>query len=332
MYTSNSLHLDCRALDRHSLGQNKIFQSILFPVNFSAACKAIAPYVRDLAEFTGGVVTLLHVVPRRSAWFGAADLYSGTDSCETLRQLRKIHMPALMKFRDEYFEGVPCQIRIQCGSVARQIVDFAEQSGVDLIMMASERAGSGTDSLMESTVAEVLRDAPCAVWASPHSGKLKLFTGFHSIVCALVPNRIQNEYVHQTATLGSIFGSRLTFVNAVPPGTTSGDDSRVVILEEQYPETDQDELVAGAKCPLYIEAGPVGQVVRHVAEIQSADLVVINRSHKPRPIAGFETHTWEIILESPCPVLSLAKRAASASIGIVQHSYACETYAVVGAC
>ena len=330
MYTSNSLHFDCPALGRHGLPPNKIFQSILFPVNFSSACKRIAPYVRDLAELTGGTVTLLHVVPRRSAWYGAADLYFGTDTLETLRELRKIHLPALTKFRDEYFESVSCQMRIQCGSVAGQIVEFAEQSGADLIMMGIPEAGKGDGSLMDSIVAEVLRDAPCAVWANPHTGSLKPFTGFHSILCALSPNKIRVEYVRETALIGSVFGSRLTFVSAVPPGTMFGVESRVLTLEEEYPEARQDQLAGTG--PVYVEAGPVGRVVRHVAEIQSADLVVINRGHKPGPIAGFQTHAWEIVLESPCPVLSLPTNVASAAVDIVQERHAREVYAVVGAC
>ncbi|MGA8597585.1 MAG: universal stress protein [Bryobacteraceae bacterium] len=327
MYTSNSF--DCLALGRHGLRRNKIFQSILFPVNFSSASKAIAPYVRDLAKLTGGTVTLLHVVPRRSAWYGAADLYFGTDSLETLRELRKVHLPALAKFRDEYFEGVPCQTRIQCGSVAGQIIEFAEQSGADLIMMGIPGVGKGDGSLMDSIVAEVLRDAPCAVWTNPHAGSLKPFTGFHSIVCALSPNRIRGEYVKETAALGSVFGSRLTFVSAIPPGSMDGEDSRVLTLEEQYPEARQDQLAGTG--PVYVEAGPVGGVVRHVAEVQSADLVVINRGHKPDPIAGFETHAWEIVLESPCPVLSLPTKAASASVHIVHERHTREVYAVAGA-
>lgn len=45
------------------LPEKRIFQSILFPIDFSTACESTAQYVRDLAEFTGSNVTLLHVVP-----------------------------------------------------------------------------------------------------------------------------------------------------------------------------------------------------------------------------------------------------------------------------
>jgi hypothetical protein len=67
--------------------------------------------------------------------------------------------------------------------------------------------------------------------------------------------------------------------------------------------------------------------VRHVAEIQSADLIVLNRRRTPPWFGGFETHAYEIILESPCPVLSLPIRAMAASINLAQEAYTHERYA-----
>jgi hypothetical protein len=89
MFTSHLLLPDWPALDRQSLRPKKMFQSILSPVVFSNSCKVAAAYVRDLAEFTGGAVTLLHVILWRPAWHGAADLDTGTDGYEELRTLKK---------------------------------------------------------------------------------------------------------------------------------------------------------------------------------------------------------------------------------------------------
>jgi len=90
MFIPSTCQLDRQPLCRYALRPPKIFRSIVFPVDFSGTCKATAPYVRDLAEFTGGTVTLLHVMPERSAWYGAADVHSGFDDYEVLRRLKKI--------------------------------------------------------------------------------------------------------------------------------------------------------------------------------------------------------------------------------------------------
>jgi nucleotide-binding universal stress UspA family protein len=327
MFTSKTCYLDWQALSRHGLRRKKIFRSILFPIDFSMACRATATYVRDLAELTGGTVTLLHVVPWHSAWYGAADVYSGTELDETLRGLKKIQMCSLARFRDEYFDGVPCQIRVESGSVGGQIVDFAEHSGTDLIMMASRGGAANAPSLIGSIIKQVLRNASCAVWTGPHSDRLKPFAGFNSIVCALCPDEISGEYVNETTALGTIFGSKLTFVSAVAAESVRAEHCRVLTLEEEYPEAGLDQLTAGARCPVYVETGPVGHVVRHVAEIQSADLIVINRRHKSQSFDGFETHAYEIVLESPCPVLTLPEKTMAASVHIVDEVYTSERYA-----
>lgn len=321
MLTSNGSHLNWQALGRHGLRRNKIFQSILFPVDFSDHCKSTASYVRDLTELTGGTVTLLHVIPWRPAWYGAADVYSGIDGNETLRGPKRAQLAVLAKFRDEYFSGVPCQIRVESGPVAEQIVDYAEHSGTDLIMMPTRGTGSNARSLIGPITGAVLRETPCAVWTSPHSATLRPFTGFHSIVCAIAPETILGEYVNETTALGALFASRIAFASAITLATAFDEGDRVLTLEEEYPEAGLDQLVAGGRCPVYVETGPVGHVVRHVAEMQRADLVIINRRRTPRSLAGLETHAYEIILESPCPVLSLPMRAMAVSINIAHETY-----------
>jgi hypothetical protein len=139
----------------------------------------------------------------------------------------------LARFRDEYFNGVQCQIRVECGSVGGQIVDYAEHSRADLIMMPTRGTANSGRSLIGPTTAAVLRDASCAVWTSPHSEKLKPFTGFRSIVCAIAPNTILGEYVNETTSLGAVFGSRVTFASAI---TSASASARVLTLEEEYPE------------------------------------------------------------------------------------------------
>jgi nucleotide-binding universal stress UspA family protein len=326
MFTSASWRL--------ALHRKKIFHSILFPVDFSDSCKATAVYVRDFAQLTGGTVTLLHVVPWRPAWYGAADVHAGTDGHETLRSLRKVQMSALERFGEEYFNGVPSQIRIESGSVDGQIVDYAQRSGIDLIMMPTRGTGRWGRHRTGSVTAAVLRDASCAVWTSPHCDRLKPFTGFSSIVCAIAPTTILAEYVNETAALGAFFGSRVTFASAIEPARASGEEPRILTVEEEYTKAGLEHLITESTCgcPVYVEPGPVGYVVRHIAQIQDADLVVINRRHTPEAFNDFESHADEIILESPCPVLSLPIRAMVAPIHIAEETYAQHTRAFAVAC
>jgi nucleotide-binding universal stress UspA family protein len=282
-------------------------------VDFSDTCNATAQYVKQLAAGTGATVTLLHVASGCSACYGAPDDHSRLG-------YGKLHglLSALAIFRDEYFNGVKCDFRIEFGSVADRILAYSERNCSDLIMMPRRRTVP-TGSLAGSALEKVLRNAACAVWTNPQSHRLKPFTGFHSIVCAISPNTTPTEYVNETMALGAIFGARVSFVSAVVAAGSSG-DSGAVSLE-----------VARSGCPVYVETGSVGNVVRHVAEIQAADLVVINRRRK-RDLTGREAHTDEIVLESPCPVLCLPTKATAASIDMRKETLLQEKYFMAACC
>jgi hypothetical protein len=64
---------------------------------------------------------------------------------------------------------------------------------------------------------------------------------------------------------------------------------------------------------VYVETGPVSELVRRLVEEQNIDLVVTNRGHLQHPFGKLRTHTYQIVLESPCPVLSLCMTAEQPS-------------------
>lgn len=326
MFTQCNSDFRWSALRKHGRPHEKVFQSILFPVDFSPACDGVASYVRELAKSTGGRITLLHVVPARSGWFGAADINSA-DPDETLRRIQKLRVKDLEEFRREHFSDIDCDIKVDSGPVAERIIDYAAHDGTDLIMMPTRGTGTNGRSSLGSNTQKVLRDATCAVWTSPHFDKLKAFRGFHNIVCAIAPDTVLGAYVIETAALGEVFNSKLSFVSASSVANGFGEEPRVLPIEQEYPEAGLDQLPGGCQFPVYVETGPVGHVVRHVAEAESADLVVINRGHMANPLGKFETHAYEIVLESPCPVLRLPTRATAACAGI-----ALETYSFAAAC
>ena len=146
-----------------------MFDSILFPVDFSAECRTTARYVRDLPEFTGGRITLLHVIPWRSPSYAAADIYLDANGSDELRGTRKAQFAALARFNDELFDG-DCELRVECRAIGKAIVECAAHTGSDLIMMSSRPTSHVSE---RSTMAHVFREAWCPVWTAPHCGRLR---------------------------------------------------------------------------------------------------------------------------------------------------------------
>jgi nucleotide-binding universal stress UspA family protein len=59
------------------------------------------------------------------------------------------------------------------------------------------------------------------------------------------------------------------------------------------------------KAPLHVLEGSTGEVIRQAAAMEDADLVVVGRGHLNEQMGQLRTHAYEIIWNSPCPVLSL---------------------------
>jgi universal stress protein family protein len=216
-------------------------------------------------------------------------------------------------FRETHFSGLRCFARVDDGAVAETIADTAQEIRADLIMMPTRGLAPSRRFLIGSTTAKVLHDAKCAVWTSPHLQELQQFAGLHHMLCTIDRNEIIPEFLKEAVRLASRFESRLSFVTAVPgPASEQGGERIIRTLEKEYPLFGPDEkLDCGREFSLYLESEPIGEVIRRLVIEQKIDLVVTNRGHLQHPLGKRRTHAYEIVLESPCPVLSLAMAAKS---------------------
>lgn len=285
---------------------NKVFHSILFPVDFSKASEATAPHVRGMAEQTGASVILLHVIPWLSGWYSVTELRAPVLGEPELRNLEEQGMLALELFREKYFPEMCCHRDVAYGAVAETITERAKNWGADLIMMPTRGLGRSRPFLIGSTTAKVLHDASCAVWTSPHLSTLTPFHGYKNILCTVDRDDIPKGYLEEATRIAACFNSKLTFVTAMQSNTGGdGDEHKLGSLATEFPQAQVHQTIDLVDCSVISETGSVGAVVREVVETHKADLVLTNRGHLQHAFGKFRTHEYEIVLESPCPVLSL---------------------------
>ena len=142
-------------------------QQILFPVDFSEHCTAVADYVEALARGSGARLTLMHVLELPPSWYS---------DIEAARLAALVDLPLVKKHRQEqlnvYLERqfhplAPLRLLWQ-GDAATAIVEFATKENVSLIMMPTRGSGFFRRLLLGSVAAKVLHDVPCPVWTSAH--------------------------------------------------------------------------------------------------------------------------------------------------------------------
>ena len=159
-----------------------LFHHILFPVDFSKRCHAVAPAVVGMAQRNHATLTLLHTFELPVGGYGDAYAYMPT----TITEFRDASQAALDRFASQHFAEVPVQKVVQCGAPVESIVEFIDKNAVDLVMMASHGRSRFRSLLIGSVTAGVLHDTHCPVWTDSHSEITPASAnGCQNIVCAI---------------------------------------------------------------------------------------------------------------------------------------------------
>jgi nucleotide-binding universal stress UspA family protein len=136
-------------------------KTILFPTDFSANARYAMDHVRDFARAFNARVHLLHVV---ETTLQAADLSWSVAAPEMDEKMRKGATERLQALAAELeLPETTVQIAVAKGHPSLEISRYAEQNGVDLIIMATHGHTGLSHFLLGSVTERVVRKAPCPV-------------------------------------------------------------------------------------------------------------------------------------------------------------------------
>lgn len=293
-------------------------RKILFPTDFSNSSELAAKHVSGLAQATHAEVWLLHVVPWLAAWHGASEPYFDLLGNEVGGKLHESQVAAeeaalklLTRFQKQNFDEIGAHISVRPGGVAESIVEYASEIDADLIMMSTRGWGPVRRFLIGSAAAKVLHDTSCSVWITPHIRELGPFRPYRRVLCANDSRVLSPQLTLRSAEVASLFNSRLSIVSAIPrPAVSSPAPSKSASVQAIKRETitaikgflTESHITAS----VHVVEGTEGEVIRHVAIIEEADLIVIGHGHLDEPMGHLRTRAYEIIWNAPCPVLILS--------------------------
>ena len=121
--------------------------AVLFPTDFSEASGLAGGVARDLARESGATLHVVHVVP---------PVTDPADSAERLTETGK-----------RLADGTPVETALLSGRVAREIVRYAREHGVGLIVLATHGRTGLSHAILGSVAEAVVRLAPCLVLTVP---------------------------------------------------------------------------------------------------------------------------------------------------------------------
>jgi nucleotide-binding universal stress UspA family protein len=137
-------------------------KKILFPVDFFESSNKVLPFVKFMAEKFGAQIELIHVVrgPGDFTGYEMGGAWYSSYEVELLKGGEK----AMDRFVEEKLPGVEnVETVIAVGDVVEKILEQAEKSGTDMIIIGTH-GRKGLEKIMFGSVAAgVVKGAACPV-------------------------------------------------------------------------------------------------------------------------------------------------------------------------
>jgi nucleotide-binding universal stress UspA family protein len=291
-----------------------LFHHILFPVDFSKRCHAVAPAVKSMAIRSHAALSLLHTFELPIVGYGDPYAYLP----EILTEFRDASTEAMDKFRRQYFEvdGKPAdslkvEAIVQAGAPVESIAEYVGKSGVDLVMLPSHGRGRFRSLLLGSVTSGVLHDVHCPVWTATHCEETTPSPeAYSTVLCAidLKPNSVDTLRVARQ--IASENKANLVIVYAEPAideFVHSATATRFRRFLEFRAKEDFEPLAQQANVASQLEVitGPVGESIANAARNHHADALVVGRGVIEERFGRLRTGAYDIIRTSPCPVFSV---------------------------
>jgi len=273
-----------------------MIKKILFPVDSSEACAAMAPYVLRAAELFSAQVSLLHVChPESNNGF---ELY-----VRPLQEIAEEHIRIAQESLDSMLSSeLPADLYprlLRCGDAAEQILEEARSGEYDLILMPTH-AGRLRRMLLGSTTARVLSDAECPVLTVQYDH----ITAPRAVqnptwICALSLSE-DSQRVLRAASRAAVQGHAELFIVHV-----AGEDDSDTVGAEELRRLDELVEAVGCKATVHITRGAVKDAILASAANSAADVIITGRTAASHALARMPHLLFELVRDSPIPVLSV---------------------------
>jgi len=289
-------------------------ERILVPIDFSTASLNAARDAGILARHFRSQVTLIHVNEISvlhpldgPLGFGIASRDPEVSDCVSGSRKR------LNEFAAAELTDVSVCRHVCSGDPARLIVECecAEQS--DLIIMTTHGSGRFRRYLLGSVTAKVLHDADCPVWTCAHVADPNevVAADIHHVMCAIDFGPKSTEVIRWAAGFAMAMGAKLTVVHAVleaPPNLPQ----RYMFQWRDQAHRGSAERLRALTLDWNVEAdvlvvsnGDIPGALSAAAKEKSADLLVIGRSSAGDKQKKLGSHTFAIICNAACGVVSI---------------------------
>ncbi len=295
-------------------------REILFPVDFSPRCSASANAVQALAQRTGAMVTLFHVVGKPVDWIGPphneqlrADL-EGQPLSDVAGRLQMIRTQMLQDFRPELWNPGRTRYVVDTGEVSSALLRCIESLNPDLVMIPTHGHGGFRRFLTGSVTNRLLHDVKGPIWTDAHVEEMRpgIRDVCDKVYCALdlVDDDHDLRLIQWAVDYSKIWNTGpVTLLHAVHgavhvPGQPD-EPFAATLMQWAKENLENLQTKARTKFPMVIEAETPGRLIMKTVEEPKSSVVIIGRGHHDGMFGRLGSQAYSIIRSSPCPVISI---------------------------
>jgi nucleotide-binding universal stress UspA family protein len=276
-------------------------RTILFPVDFSERCTAMAPIVQAIAERFGASLILLHAAP-------SVDSAYGVPMVDILGPAQE----QMSRYLADEFARFSTERIVTVGEPANAIAAFARDRMADLVMMPTHGYGPFRKLLLGSVTAKALNIVHCPVWTSAHTDAAarRDNMSFRHVLAAVDLGSQSPGVVKWAGCFAAHAGAALTVVHAIP----FAKDPPYMYVDQAYKHERLNEarqqvahLLSATGFPtaaIKVIADDVHRAIAAAAQDVNADLLCIGRSSS-HALGRLRATGYRLIRESAAPVVSV---------------------------
>jgi nucleotide-binding universal stress UspA family protein len=281
-----------------------MFQKILFPVDFSPSCIALAPYAKRVETIFRAKVTLVHACDLASN--NGFELYARRPD-EIAEDHWNLAREKLTLFLEQDFPVGAGSRLLVAGDPGRAITLAAKRGKFDLILMATH-AGYFRRMLLGSTTTRVLDGAECPVLTTQHAETVVPRPPEHrKWVCALSLGSDSERVLHYAKTASLEANAKLSIVHVMQANRGEFREGRTgekeQVARHRLAEL-QSKVGLDDATPARLAVGPVKETLLHEVGQESADVLVIGRNLQ-QASGRLGDIAYSLVRDSPCPVVSV---------------------------
>jgi nucleotide-binding universal stress UspA family protein len=293
------------------------FKKVLFPVDYSASCAAMIPYVKDMTRHFSAELTLVHAYALRPVFVNrdieSVLVYSDLAYADPKisEEARHIEEQRLCAFATKEFPGEDPNLITEEGEAGAVIHKVLQHQGADLVMMPTRGDGPIRRFLLGSVTAKVLHDVSAAVWTSTGTAieEHTPTVPYKSIICAVDETPESEVILRAAAALAKSYQANLTLVHVLemPPATPEIDFTpfRQDLIDAGHAHMRGLKERLNLDVPdVVIDAG-IADGIREEIVRRKADLLIVGRGHDQGVVSRVWSRLYSIVRDSPCPVLSI---------------------------